>query len=151
MTMIVGWLRGFGRFWYGFIIGDDWIVAATVAVALVVTWLLHAVAVAAWWLPPLAAVAVVGVSLRRAGRWTSPAARRRDHVAHEAGQRRPPRRGVGSARPRGRTRSGHCWHPWVEGLQRCRANGAGGVHFQPGTRHDSRHIGETGGAWEMSG
>jgi len=26
------------------------------------------VAVAAWWLPPLAAVAVVGVSLRRAGR-----------------------------------------------------------------------------------
>jgi hypothetical protein len=66
--MIVGWLRGFGRFWYGFIIGDDWTVAATVAVALVVTWLLHAVAVAAWWLPPLAAVAVVGVSLRRAGR-----------------------------------------------------------------------------------
>jgi hypothetical protein len=68
VTMIVGWLRGFGRFWYGFIIGDDWTVAATVAVALVVTWLLHAVAVAAWWLPPLAAVAVVGVSLRRAGR-----------------------------------------------------------------------------------
>jgi hypothetical protein len=68
MTMIVGWLRGFGRFWYGFIIGDDWTVAATVAAALVVTWLLHAVAVAAWWLPPLAAVAVVGVSLRRAGR-----------------------------------------------------------------------------------
>jgi hypothetical protein len=67
MTMLVGWLKGFGRFWYGFIIGDDWTVAATVAVALVVTWLLHAVAVAAWWLPPLAAVAVVGVSLRRAG------------------------------------------------------------------------------------
>ena len=68
MTVIVGWLRGFGRFWYGFIIGDDWRVAATVAVALVVTWLLHAVAVAAWWLPPLAAMGVVGVSLRRAGR-----------------------------------------------------------------------------------
>ena len=68
MTMIVGWLRGFGRFWYGFIIGDDWRVAATVAVALVVTWLLHAVAVAAWWLPPLAAMGVVGVSLRRADR-----------------------------------------------------------------------------------
>jgi Ca2+/H+ antiporter, TMEM165/GDT1 family len=33
----------------------------------VVTWLLHTAAVAAWWLPPLAAVAVVGVSLRRAG------------------------------------------------------------------------------------
>ncbi|HEV8648193.1 MAG TPA: hypothetical protein VG276_02065 [Actinomycetes bacterium] len=42
--------------------------AATVAAALVVTWLLHAVAVAAWWLPPLAAVGVVGLSLRRGGR-----------------------------------------------------------------------------------
>jgi uncharacterized membrane protein len=65
--MILRWLTGFGRFWYGFIIGDDWTVAAIVAIALVVTWLLHTAAVAAWWLPPLAAVAVVGVSLRRAG------------------------------------------------------------------------------------
>ena len=68
MTMILRWLKSFGRFWYGFIIGDDWTVAATVAVALVVTWLLHTAAVAAWWLPPLAAVVVVGVSLRRASR-----------------------------------------------------------------------------------
>jgi hypothetical protein len=68
MTVILRSLKGFGRFWYGFIIGDDWTVAATVAVALVVTWLLHTAAVAAWWLPPLAAVAVVGVSLRRPGR-----------------------------------------------------------------------------------
>jgi hypothetical protein len=67
VTTIAGWLKGFGRFWYGFIIGDDWTVAATVAVALVVTWLLHGAAVAAWWLPPLAAVVVVGLSLRRTG------------------------------------------------------------------------------------
>src|SRR5438034_126369 len=50
--MIVSWLnragsmslRGlvaFGKFWYGFVIGDDWTVAAAVAAALVVTWLLH--------------------------------------------------------------------------------------------------------------
>jgi hypothetical protein len=39
-----------------------------VAVALVVTWLLHTAAVAAWWLPPLAAVVVVGAGLRRTGR-----------------------------------------------------------------------------------
>jgi hypothetical protein len=68
VTLIVRWLTGFGRFWYGFIIGDDWTVAATVAIALVVTWLLRRATVAAWWLPPLAAVAVVGVSLRRASR-----------------------------------------------------------------------------------
>jgi hypothetical protein len=67
MTLIGRWLKGVGRFWYGFVIGDDWTVAATVAVALVVTWLLHTAGVAAWWLPPAAAVAVVGVSLRRTG------------------------------------------------------------------------------------
>ena len=66
--MILRWLQGFGRFWYGFIIGDDWTIAATVAVALLVTWLLHTAAVAAWWLPPMAAVVVVGVSLHRASR-----------------------------------------------------------------------------------
>ncbi|HEV7965517.1 MAG TPA: hypothetical protein VGP57_23425 [Actinoplanes sp.] len=66
--MILSWLRAFGRFWYGFIIGDDWTIAATVAGALVVTWLLHTVGVAAWWLPPLAAVAVIGTSLRRVSR-----------------------------------------------------------------------------------
>jgi hypothetical protein len=64
-TVSLGWLQGFGRFWYRFIIGDDWTVAATVVVALAVTWLLHNAGVAAWWLPPLAAVAVVGASLRR--------------------------------------------------------------------------------------
>jgi hypothetical protein len=59
------WLRGFGRFWYRFIVGDDWTVAATVVLALVVTALLRPVNVAVWWLPPLAAVAAVGASLRR--------------------------------------------------------------------------------------
>jgi uncharacterized membrane protein len=68
VSMILGWLKGFGRFWYGFVVGDDWTVAATVAVALVATWLLHRAAVAGWWLPPLAAMVAVGVSINRAGR-----------------------------------------------------------------------------------
>ena len=69
--MIISWLhragtvslRGlvaFGKFWYGFVIGDDWTVAAAVAAALAVTWLLHTAGVAAWWLPPLVAVAATG-------------------------------------------------------------------------------------------
>jgi len=66
--MILSWLKGFGRFWYGFIIGDDWTVAATIAAALLVTWLLQAAAVAAWWLPPVAAVVAVGASLQRSQR-----------------------------------------------------------------------------------
>ncbi len=64
-TVILAWLQGSGGFWYRFIIGDDWTVAATVAAALVVTWLLHTAGVAAWWLPPLVAVAATGASLRR--------------------------------------------------------------------------------------
>jgi hypothetical protein len=67
-TVILALLQGFGRFWYRFIIGDDWTLAATIAAALVMTWLLHTAGVAAWWLPPLAAVTVVGASLRRASR-----------------------------------------------------------------------------------
>ena len=65
MTLIARWLAAFGRFWYDFIIGDDWTVAATVAVSLIATWLLHHAGVIAWWLVPLAAAAVVGVSLGR--------------------------------------------------------------------------------------
>jgi uncharacterized membrane protein len=67
-TVILAWLKAFGRFWYGFVVGDDWTIAATAVVALVLTWLLRTAAVAAWWLPPLAAVAAVGVSLRRVSR-----------------------------------------------------------------------------------
>jgi hypothetical protein len=65
VSTILRWLSGFVRFWYGFIIGDDWTVAAALGVALVVTWLLHAAGIAAWWLPPLTAVAAIGLSLRR--------------------------------------------------------------------------------------
>jgi hypothetical protein len=64
-TVILAWLKGFGRFWYRFIIGDDWTIAAAVTIALVATWVLRSAGVAAWWLPPLAAVAAVGASLRR--------------------------------------------------------------------------------------
>jgi hypothetical protein len=63
--MIFSWLKAFAGFWYHFIIGDDWTIAASVAVALVVTWVLHTASVAAWWLPPVVAVAAVGASLRR--------------------------------------------------------------------------------------
>jgi hypothetical protein len=69
--MLWQWLKAFGRFWYGFVIGDDWTLATTVAAALVMTWGLHTAGVAAWWLPPLVAVVAVGRSLRRTGSWRS--------------------------------------------------------------------------------
>ena len=59
-------LVAFGRFWYEFIVGDDWRVAAAVVVAIGLTAALTAAGVAAWWLLPLAVVATLYASLRRA-------------------------------------------------------------------------------------
>jgi len=58
----------FGRFWYRFIVGDDWVIAATVVVALVALALLLRAGVQAWWLLPVVVIAVLGLSLRRARR-----------------------------------------------------------------------------------
>ena len=60
------WLSRFGRFWWDFVIGDDWLVAALVAVAIGATAILAAAGVAAWWLLPLAVPVVLWLSLRRA-------------------------------------------------------------------------------------
>jgi hypothetical protein len=59
-------LAAFGRFWYRFIVGDDWTIAAAVALALAATYVLHQAGVAAWWLTPVVVIAILGVSLRRA-------------------------------------------------------------------------------------
>jgi hypothetical protein len=62
----VRYLRAFGRFWWNFIVGDDWRVAAGVAVALGLTSLLTHEGVNAWWLLPAAIALVLAGSLRRA-------------------------------------------------------------------------------------
>jgi hypothetical protein len=65
--MLTG-LAAFGRFWYRFIVGDDWVIAATVFATLVVIALLLRAGVQAWWLLPVVVIAVLGVSLWRARR-----------------------------------------------------------------------------------
>jgi hypothetical protein len=59
-------LKNFGLFWYDFIIGDDWRIAAAVVAALALTALLAHAGIAAWWLLPLVVVASLGMSL-----WTA--------------------------------------------------------------------------------
>ncbi len=59
-------LASLGRFWWDFVVGDDWLSAVGVAVAIAATALLAAEHVAAWWLMPLAVLLVLYVSLRRA-------------------------------------------------------------------------------------
>jgi hypothetical protein len=66
MSSVMRGVRAFVMFWVDFIIGDDWTVATTVALALLGTWGLTRAGVVAWWLLPLAVLAVTAVSLRRA-------------------------------------------------------------------------------------
>jgi hypothetical protein len=58
----------FLRFWYDFIVGDDWRVALGVGAALALTAVMAHHDIAAWWLLPLAVVAPLFGSLRRAAR-----------------------------------------------------------------------------------
>jgi hypothetical protein len=61
-------MRRFGRFWWDFVVGDDWRVAAGIASALGLTALLGTTSVPAWWLLPLAVAAVLWLSLRSVAR-----------------------------------------------------------------------------------
>ena len=58
-------VRAFARFWWDFVVGDDPRVAAGLAVALGLTWLLEREDVSAWWVLPAAVVLVLADSLRR--------------------------------------------------------------------------------------
>jgi hypothetical protein len=59
-------MRRFARFWWDFIVGDDWRVAVGIAIGLGFTALVAATSVPAWWILPASVAAVLGLSLRRA-------------------------------------------------------------------------------------
>jgi hypothetical protein len=61
-------LRALGAFWYDFVIGDDWLLAAGVVLGLAGTWLLSRAGLAAWWLLPVAVAALLPASLWKATR-----------------------------------------------------------------------------------
>jgi hypothetical protein len=64
-------LKAFGRFWYDFIVGDDWRIAAAVVVTMAVVYTATQRDVNAWWLLPLVVLVMLGSSLRIATRRTS--------------------------------------------------------------------------------
>jgi hypothetical protein len=66
MERIWSWLVAFGRFWYGYIFGDDWTIAVAVFIGLAVTAVLNANHIVAWWLIPVIVFVMLGISLRRA-------------------------------------------------------------------------------------
>jgi hypothetical protein len=58
----------FLRFWWDFVVGDDWRVAVGLALALGLTWLLEHDGVSAWWLLPLAVGLLLVESVQREAR-----------------------------------------------------------------------------------
>lgn len=60
-------IRAFGALWYGFIVGDDWRVAAGVVLALATTYLLgRATTAPTWWIVVVAVAGLLVSSIRRA-------------------------------------------------------------------------------------
>ena len=62
------YIRAFGAFWWDFIVGDDWRVAAGVAAGLAVTAFLTHRDLTAWWVLPATVALVLTVSLRHSTR-----------------------------------------------------------------------------------
>ena len=58
-------MKRFARFWWDFIVGDDWRVAVGIALALGLTAALATTSAPAWLVLPLAVAAVLWMSLRR--------------------------------------------------------------------------------------
>jgi hypothetical protein len=61
-------LIAFGRFWYDFLVGDDWRIAVVVVPAVALTAALAPTVAAAWLVLPLSVSTVLVVSIVRATR-----------------------------------------------------------------------------------
>lgn len=59
-------IAAFGMFWYDFIIGDDWQIAAGVALSLILTFALSSVTAFAWVIVPLFVLALIPYGIKRA-------------------------------------------------------------------------------------
>jgi hypothetical protein len=59
-------LKRIGLAIWDFVVGDDWVTALGVVVALGVTALVAAAGASAWWVMPIAVLGLLAASLRRA-------------------------------------------------------------------------------------
>lgn len=59
-------LKAFGAFWYDFVVGDDWRIAAGVVIALLVTYGISRSGAPAWWILPVGVTVFLATSLWRA-------------------------------------------------------------------------------------
>jgi hypothetical protein len=61
-------LKTFLRFWYDFVVGDDWRVAVAVIAALALTYAVSTTSLPAWPILPAAVAVILPVTLWRAAR-----------------------------------------------------------------------------------
>jgi hypothetical protein len=62
-------IRSFGRFWYDFIVGDDWRVAVGVVIALAITaGVSYTTALPTWWIVLAALMILLPMSIHRVAR-----------------------------------------------------------------------------------
>ena len=62
------YVKRFALFWYDFVVGDDWFIAAGVVVAIAATYGLHKDGLDAWWFLPPAVVVILAIAVARANR-----------------------------------------------------------------------------------
>jgi hypothetical protein len=62
---MIKYVKAFVLFWYDFIVGDDWVIAVGVVLALFGTHRLIRSEVNAWWLLPATVVILLAISLQR--------------------------------------------------------------------------------------
>lgn len=65
MNVVVKVVVAVAKFLYGYVVGDDLLLAVVMVLALVATGLLVAAKVNAWWLVPVLAVGMTGLDLWR--------------------------------------------------------------------------------------
>jgi hypothetical protein len=62
------YVEGFGKFWYDFIVGDDWTIAAGIVGIMAAGYLLHRAGLGAWWLFLPAIFVLLFFTVKRAAR-----------------------------------------------------------------------------------
>ena len=73
-------LTTFARFWYDFIVGDDWTLAAGVVAAVTVVAIAAGNGLNVWWVLPVLVSALLAVSVSLAAQM-KPASRDTDHLS----------------------------------------------------------------------
>ncbi|MGH7195835.1 MAG: hypothetical protein ACREGA_03590 [Candidatus Saccharimonadales bacterium] len=67
MRKFWNYTKSFGKFWYNFVIGDDWTLAVAAATGIILDIILHfTIELSAWYILPVLVAIALGLSIKRA-------------------------------------------------------------------------------------